>query len=146
MAWALHHIRAVLFRSLFSLCVAAVLVPATLTTAEAQRTVRQEDAPRGVEVEDGGGGGESGEGWRALTGLRLEQWIAPAGDHLRFDVRLTLPEMALGKHFSIETFSWERLDVAEEDSERRDDGAVYHLVGARYRQEAGGHAFFVGAP
>jgi hypothetical protein len=79
-----------------------------------------------------------------VTGLRVEQWIAPVSDHLRFDVRLTLPEMALGERFSIETFKWERLDVAEGRSERGDNGTVYQLLGARYRNDAGPYAFFIG--
>ena len=80
-----------------------------------------------------------------MTGLRLEQWIAPAGDHLRFDVRLTLPEMAFGERFSVETFNWERLDVAEGRSPRGENGTVYHLLGARYRREGELIGFFVGA-
>jgi hypothetical protein len=134
----------VLSRCLLSLSVAAALIPAIRTSAEAQGT-EPADTRSAAQVEDDGDGGGSRSGWRAVTGLRLEQWIAPARDHLRFDVRLSLPEMALGRHVSIETFNWERLDVAEGRSERGDNGTVYQLLGARYRRESGGHAFFIGA-
>jgi hypothetical protein len=89
---------------------------------------------------------ESSAGWRAVTGLRMEQWIAPASDHLRVDVRLRLPEMGLGEHISIETFNWERLDLGEERAEGDwKSGTVYYLLGARYRRESGSHGFSVGA-
>lgn len=103
------------------------------------------EPPAHGQVQDGGDGVGPARGWRAITGLRLEQWIAPATDHLRLDVRLTLPEMALGERFSIETFNWERLDVAEGREERGESGTIYHLLGARYRREADRYAFFVGA-
>jgi hypothetical protein len=107
--------------------------------------VASAEPPREGTVHDGGEGASRARGWRAITGLRLEQWIAPVADHLRFDVRLTLPEMALGERFSIETFSWERLDVAEGRPERGEGGTVYHLLGARYRRDAGWYGLFVGA-
>jgi len=102
------------------------------------------EPPPGGELTDGGGVGPI-RGWHVLNGLRVEQWIAPVDDHLRFDVRLRLPEMALGDHFSVELFNWERLDVAEGRSESGDNGTVYHLLGARYRRDAGAYAFFLGA-
>jgi len=101
--------------------------------------------PASAEVEDGQHGDGSTGGWRAVSGLRLEQWIAPVDDHLRFDVRLHLPEMGLGERFSVQTFDWERLDVAEGRSDKGESGTVYHLLGARYRHETDSHGFFVGA-
>jgi hypothetical protein len=117
---------------------------ALFSVALLSSTARAEPPAHG-QVQDGGDGVGPVRGWRAITGLRLEQWIAPVADHLRLDVRLTLPEMALGERFSIETFNWERLDVAESRAERGESGTVYHLLGARYRREAGSYAFFVGA-
>jgi hypothetical protein len=126
----------VLFRCFVSASIAAVL--STPLQASAQTL-----QPGGVE--DRGPDATHHRGWHALTGLRVEQWIAPTDDHLRFDVRVRLPEMALGEHFSVETFNWERLDVAEGRSGRNGSGTVYHLLGARYRRDAGPYAFFVGA-
>jgi len=134
----------VLLRALLFVSFAAGLIPATTTRAEAQATEPAVQLPA-AQLEDGGKGVGFGAGWRPVTGLRLEQWIAPARDHLRFDVRLSLPEMGLGEHVSIETFKWERLDVAEGRSSRGDNGTVYHLLGARYRHESDGFAFYIGA-
>jgi hypothetical protein len=68
-------------------------------------------------------------GWRAASGLRAEQWIAPRGGGMGLDVRLTLPEMERGR-FGVETFSWERLDVMEEELDP-DEGTVYQVLGVR---------------
>ena len=100
--------------------------------------------PERGELDGGPGEGGPDAGWHVASGLRLEQWIAPAGDHLRFDVRLHLPEMALGKHLSVATFAWERLDVAE-GAGRGESGTVYQLLGTRYRREADAYGYFVGA-
>jgi hypothetical protein len=67
--------------------------------------------------------------WRAATGLRVEQWITPRGGGMGLDVRLTLPEMQHGP-WSVETFSWERLDVMGEDLDP-DDGTLYQVLGLR---------------
>ncbi len=67
--------------------------------------------------------------WRAATGLRVEQWIAPRGSGMGLDVRLTLPEMEHGR-FSVETFSWERLDVMEEELDP-EDATTYQVLGLR---------------
>jgi hypothetical protein len=45
------------------------------------------------------------------------------------DVRLTLPEMEHGA-YAVETFSWERLDVMEEELDP-DAGTVYQVLGLR---------------
>jgi len=95
-------------------------------------------------VDDGDAGRPADRSWRVVSGLRLEQWIAPVDDHLRFNVRLTLPEMAFGDRFSIETFNWERLDVAKGTTEQRESGTVYHLLSARYRREADRYSYFIG--
>lgn len=104
--------------------------PAALTPSEVDDRAEEPEAPRG---------------WRVASGLRVEQWIAPVDDHLRFDVRLALPEMAFGEHLSFATFDWERLDVAEGRSGRDESGTVYNLLGARYRRERDTYGFFVGA-
>jgi hypothetical protein len=78
--------------------------------------------------EQGGPAGEPTR-WTAATGLRVEQWIAPRGGALGLDVRLSLPEMEHGL-FSVETFSWERLDVMEEDL-GPDEGTTYQVLGLR---------------
>jgi hypothetical protein len=132
---------ATVLRLLLLLPVAAFLAAPTEAGAQAESG----DTPTRGTLEDRMGGAGEGRGWRALTGLRLEQWIAPVDDHLRFDVRLTLPEMAFGERFSVETFKWERLDVAEGRSERGENGTVYHLLGARYRRDTDMVGFFVGA-
>jgi hypothetical protein len=67
--------------------------------------------------------------WQAATGLRVEQWIAPRGGGMGLDVRLTLPEMAHGD-WSVETFSWERLDVMGEELDS-DEGTTYQVLGLR---------------
>lgn len=75
------------------------------------------------------GGALGAPGWRAATGLRVEQWIAPRSGGMGLDVRLTLPEMEHAG-FAVETFSWERLDVMEEDLDP-DAGTVYQVLGLR---------------
>lgn len=67
--------------------------------------------------------------WRAATGLRVEQWIAPRGGGMGLDVRLTLPEMEHGD-WAVETFSWERLDVMGEELDT-DEGTTYQVLGLR---------------
>lgn len=78
--------------------------------------------------EEGGPPGEPTD-WRAATGLRVEQWIFPRGSGMGLDVRLTLPEMEHGR-FSVETFSWERLDVMEEELDP-DAATTYQVLGLR---------------
>jgi hypothetical protein len=77
--------------------------------------------------EEGPGTGDPG--WRAATGLRVEQWMAPRSGGMGLDVRLTLPEMEHAG-FAVETFSWERLDVMQEDLDP-DAGTVYQVLGVR---------------
>ncbi len=101
--------------------------------------------PDRTDVADGDEAGEPAEGWRAATGLRVEQWIAPTADHLRFNVRVTLPQVAFGEHLAFSAFAWERLDVAEGKRTRGENGTVYQLLGARYRSEHQHYGFFVGA-
>jgi len=100
-------------------------------------------AARGEGPEQGGPGSEPTE-WRAATGLRVEQWIAPRGGGMGLDVRLTLPEMEHGA-WAVETFSWERLDVMGEDLDP-EEGTTYQVLGlrrwfgsARARVFAGAH-------
>jgi hypothetical protein len=78
---------------------------------------------------EGPGSGASNPDWRAATGLRAEQWMAPRSGGMGLDVRLTLPEMEHAS-FAVETFSWERLDVMEEDLDP-DAGTVYQVLGLR---------------
>ncbi len=75
------------------------------------------------------GGGATTPDWRAATGLRMEQWMTPRSGGMGLDVRLTLPEMEHAG-FAVETFSWERLDVMEEDLDP-DAGTVYQVLGVR---------------
>jgi hypothetical protein len=132
----------VLRRCLIPFLAAAALGAPTRAIAETPTLSTQ---PERVADEDDGEEGEPGDGWRAATGLRVEQWIAPADDHLRFDVRVTLPEVAFGQHLAFSAFAWERLDVAEGKSTRGENGTVYQLLGARYRSDHRGYGFFVGA-
>ena len=104
---------------MFRLVLAASSALAVLAVGESARA----DGP-----EDGSAPGASPE-WRAATGLRVEQWIFPRGGGMGFDVRLTLPEMERGR-FSVETFSWERLDVMEEELDP-DAGTAYQVLGVR---------------
>ena len=67
--------------------------------------------------------------WQQATGLRVEQWIAPRGGGMGLDVRLTLPEMEHGD-WSVETFSWERLDVMGEELDT-EEGTTYQVLGLR---------------
>ncbi len=129
-------------RCLISLFAAAALGAPLQAGAQTPTLVQQPDRS---DVADAGEEGAPAEGWRAATGLRVEQWIAPANDHLRFNVRVTLPEVAFGEHFSFSTFAWERLDVAEGKSARGENGTVYQLLGARYRSDHQRYGFFVGA-
>lgn len=89
--------------------------------------------PRGARADgpegEGPGAGAGTPDWRAATGLRVEQWIAPRSGGMGLDVRLTLPEMEHAG-FAVETFSWERLDVMEEDLDP-DAGTVYQVLGVR---------------
>jgi len=105
---------------MFRLAVASASAIAVLAIAGGARA----QAP-----EQGSGAG-SAPGWRAATGLKVEQWIAPRGGGMGLDVRLTLPEM---EHdlFSVETFSWERLDVMEEELDP-DAATVYQVLGVRH--------------
>ena len=82
-------------------------------------------------------------GWRAATGLRMEQWIAPRSGGMGLDVRLTLPEMEHAR-FAVETFSWERLDVMEEDLDP-DAGTVYQVLGVRRWFGGAAASVFAGA-
>ena len=124
-------------------CVIPLLAAAALA-APARAGAQPPRLPSQSQVDGTPGEGDAGPGWRVASGLRLEQWIAPTGDHLRFDVRLHLPEMAFGKHLSIATLTWERLDVAEAAG-RAESGTIYQLLGTRYRREADLYGYFVGA-
>lgn len=84
---------------------------------------------RGQAAEQAPGAPGAAPGWRAASGLKAEQWIAPRGGGMGLDVRLTLPEMERGR-YSVETFSWERLDVMEEELEPT-EATVYQVLGVR---------------
>jgi len=138
----------VLVRCLICLSIAAILVQEGGTEAQAQPALPAAESitEPGADIDELGDGGDEKKGWHAVTGLRAEQWIVPTDDHLKFNVRLSLPEAGLGKRFTISTFSWERLDVAEgKKSNRGENGTVYQLLGARYRRDAHYYGFFVGA-
>lgn len=100
-----------------------------LAASSALAFLAVEGGARANGPEEGEGGRGAGGEWRAATGLRVEQWIFPRGGGMGFDVRLTLPEMERGR-FSVETFSWERLDVMEEELDP-DAGTVYQVLGVR---------------
>jgi hypothetical protein len=103
-------------------------------------------APTRSEVSDRDGGEDEAERpFRLVTGLRVEQWIAPAPDHLRFNVRFSLPEASIGEHMSVAAFAWERLDVAEGKSQDSENGTVYQMLGTRYRRETENYGYFIGA-
>jgi hypothetical protein len=132
----------VLRRCLISFLAAAALGAPLQAGAQTPTLVSQ---PERSDIAEGEEGAPSGR-WRAATGLRVEQWIAPTDDHLRFNVRVTLPQVAFGEHLAFSAFAWERLDVAEgKKSNRGENGTVYQLLGARYRSEHRYHGFFVGA-
>ena len=99
-------------------------------------------AARAEGPEQGAPGSEPTE-WRAATGLRVEQWIAPRGGGMGLDVRLTLPEMEHGA-WAVETFSWERLDVMGEDLDP-EEGTTYQVLGLRRWFGSSGARVFAGA-
>ena len=112
----------------------AVLV--ALVAAAGGRDARADEA-------DDLGGPEGG--WRAATGLRMDQQATPRDGGLALGVRLTLPEVARGA-LSIETFRWERLDVAQDRSALGDDSdTVYQVLGARQTFDGTYLGAFVGA-
>ena len=89
-------------------------------------------------------GGADG-GWRASTGLRIDQQATPRDGGLALGVRLTLPEVARGA-LSVETFRWERLDVTQDRSALGEDrGTVYQVLGARQTFDGSLLGAFVGA-
>jgi len=133
----------VLRRCLISFSAAAALGAPLQARAQTPTLTSQ---PSGSAADDDAEEGGPSGGWRAATGLRVEQWIAPTDDHLRFNVRITLPEVAFGEHLGFAAFAWERLDVAEgKKSNRGENGTVYQLLGARYRRDHQHYGFFVGA-
>lgn len=100
-----------------------VTFAAALSVLAASASARADDGPRDDLGEDDAGG------WRASTGLRLEQWATPRGDSIGIDFRLALPEMSRGS-IGVETFTWERVDVTQ-DHGTSDEGTVYQLGGVR---------------
>jgi hypothetical protein len=132
----------VLRRCLTSFLAAAALSAPIAARAQTPTLTSQADS---AGVADDGEEAAPSEGWRAATGLRVEQWIAPTDDHLRFNVRVTLPEVAFGDRLAFSAFAWERLDVAEGKKTRGENGTVYQLLGARYRSDHERYGFFVGA-
>ena len=89
--------------------------------------------------------GGADAGWRASTGLRIDQQATPRDGGLALGVRLTLPEVARGA-LSVETFRWERLDVTQDRSALGEDrGTVYQVLGARQTFDGSLLGAFVGA-
>ncbi|HUS65649.1 MAG TPA: hypothetical protein VMZ28_13960 [Kofleriaceae bacterium] len=100
--------------------------------------------PARADAQDDRLGGTEG-GWRASTGLRIDQQATPRDGGLALGVRLTLPEVARGS-LSVETFRWERLDVTQDRSALGEDqGTVYQVLGARQSFDGSFLGAFVGA-
>jgi hypothetical protein len=115
----------------------SVALVVALVAAATARSARADATDDRLDGTDGG--------WRASTGLRMDQQATPRDGGLALGVRLTLPEMARGA-LSVETFRWERLDVTQDRSALGEDrGTVYQVLGVRQSFDGALLGAFVGA-